>query len=214
MEKKQEVERDYIWPYGLAAFLLGLGTLAITALSLSGPDVSYLRSQWTAWLALALATPAILAYAGGLTDGLVWRPVWRGFWTAGFLAFALHFFWAVYRTYDGDYGAVFLHQGTWFALPNFIAAAIWAVDAMAVWLPQKLSRPAIHWLHGFVWLWVTASFIVSTILRPDMGIMIAGYVFTAAVTMILLLRLRTVFGLASAKPPASGSLPADTAPAK
>ena len=206
---------DHILPYGLAALGLGLGTLVITFYSLGETDVSYARAQMTAWLAMALATFAILWYAAGTIEEPSSRAVWRGFWTAGFLAYALHFFWAVYRTYDGEYGAIIEHQGTLIAYANFIATAIWALDVIAVWLPRKMteSRPIIKWLHFVVWLWVTVTFAVSAFRTGP--IQYVGYVFDGLVILTLALRLRAFIQNAGANqnggrdpPKTAGAIPA------
>ena len=180
-----------ILPYGLALFALGAGTLAITLLAIAAPDVTFFRTIWTSWLSMAITAVAIIAFALGKVDGPRW-PWWRAFWTAGYLAYVLHFRWAVFQTYNGDLSAVIERQEWLVGYSNFLITAFWGADVILAWLPQKL-RPAImpYWLHTIVWAWVTASFVLAAS-RTFVGT-IVGYGLAAVVLGILAWRFRHLF---------------------
>lgn len=190
-------ERRFDWlPFGLALLAFGVGVAVVTFLSISADDVSYARTQWTARLAMGLATPAIVLAVLGATDG-TW---WRSFWTVGFLAYLLHFWWAIFRTFHGDLGAVVLRQD-WVAYSNFAATAIWGLDVLLAWLPIRAGRPGA-WLRGLAWVLVTASFIVASAVFRSGFVAVMGYGLAVLVAAAVLVRLRGLLRGPSATAPA------------
>src|SRR5262249_19726886 len=105
-------------PLGLALGLLGAGALAMTLESLGADNVTYARAEWTARLSLVLAAPAIVLYV--LPGAL--GPWWRAFWSAAMLAYLLHFWWAVFGVFQGDFGVIYDRQG-FVALSNLLLTA-------------------------------------------------------------------------------------------
>ena len=213
-------DADDVLPYGVALLLLGFGTAVVTFGSMVAPDVTYVRSEWTACLAMALSAWTVVELWRGRFGGS-W---WRAFWIAGFLAYALHFWWAVHRVYNDDFAAIILKQGRVAAYANFFATAIWLIDAI-IWLPPKLRQMLLLSIpqtlgqfiftrlpeklkelilqrllpkfpnflppkrrqiilsvfHGFVWLWVMVSFVVSSApeFRPTV-VRVAGFALAIA----------------------------------
>jgi hypothetical protein len=142
-------------PFGTALLLLGLGIAGITFLSLSEPDVSYARTQLTALLAMVLATPAVALYIVEVRSPGRW---WRAFWTVGLAAYLVHFWWAVFRTYYGDFDAIVARQA-WVAYTNFIVTALWLLDVILAWLvPASLASWRVA-LRFIAWAGVTISFV-------------------------------------------------------
>ena len=170
-------------PTGVALLALGLGVAAITFGSIGEDDVSFARTQWTALLAMALAAPAILLYARGRSQTSEW---WRSFWTAGLLAYLLHFWWAVFRTYNGDFAAVIERQGL-VAYSNFLVTILWALDVVAAWLPprERVASP----VHFVTWLLVALSFLASATLFHGGLTALLGYALGAALLAVLVARL-------------------------
>jgi hypothetical protein len=199
-------ERRFDWlPFGLALLALGIGVAAVTLLSISADDVSYARTQGTARLAMVLAAPAIVLAVLGAAGG----PWWRSFWTAGFLAYLLHFWWSIIRTFHGDLGAVVERQD-WVAYSNFAATAIWGLDVLLAWLPVRTGRPGA-WLRVLAWLLVTASFIVASAVFRSGFVAAMGYGLAALVAAAVIVRLRGHMAAAPAWLPTEE--PAPTPPA-
>jgi len=115
---------------GVALLLLGIGIGGITFMSLSESDVGYARTQWTALLAMVLATPAIALYILEIGPPGRW---WRAFWTVGLAAYLVHFWWAVFRSYYGDFDAIVARQG-WVAYTNLAVTILWLADVILAWL--------------------------------------------------------------------------------
>jgi len=171
-------------PLGTALFLLGVGAIGITFMSLSADDVSYARAQWTAGLSLLLAAPAIALYV------LEERPPgrwWRAFWTVALIAYLAHFWWSVFRSYNGDFDAIIARQG-WTAYTNFAVTILWLLDVVLAWLGPR-SRNGFRIALRFVaWVAVTISFLLASAFFRDGTIAMLGIALAAIVVASLLLR--------------------------
>lgn len=180
-----------VLPYGLALLALGIAAVAVTFLSLSEADVTYARSQSTALAAMLLATPALVLYVlpgGGRSD---W---WRAFWTIGLVAYLAHFWWAVFRTYQGDFGAIVERQGS-VAYSNFAVTALWTLDVLLAWLlPPPRGAFAIA-LRFATWLLVAVSFLAAAAFFRSGLIQQLGYALAIALIVAIAVR---VFGFARA----------------
>lgn len=171
-------------PLGLALLLLGAGMAGITFLSIAEGDVSYARTQWTAALALILAAPAIALYV--LEGGPPGRW-WRAFWTVALAAYLAHFWWAVFRAYGGDVGAIVARQG-WVAYTNFAVTIVWTLDVVLAWIMPASAGAARIALRFVAWAGVTISFLVASAFFRSGTIAMLGYVLGAIVIAALLLR--------------------------
>jgi hypothetical protein len=171
------------FPYGLALLGLGTGTLLLTVLSLAEDNVTYARTEWTALLAMLLAAPASVLFALGAPRS---DAAWRAFWTAGLLAYLMHTWWAVARTYHGDLGAIIDRQG-WVAFANAAVTLLWIADvAMAWWrgAPERVAT-VLRWI---TWAAVTASFVVASAVFKSGVVAALGDLYAAAVLVALAFR--------------------------
>jgi len=172
-------------PLGLALLLLGAGVGAITLASIGTDDVSFARTEWSALLALLLAVPAAILYV--LVRGLPGRW-WRAFWTVALIAYLLHFWWAVFRAFNGDLGAVVARQG-WVAYTNFAVTILWTLDGLVAWLLwHRREAVACVILRFVTWAGVTASFLTASAIFRTGTVALIGYAFAAALVVALLLR--------------------------
>ncbi len=166
----------------LAVFGLGVGMLLITLLSLGQENVSYARTEWTALLAMALAVPALLIYAH---DPGAANPWWRSFWTAAAIAYLFHFWWAVFRTYHGDFGAVLSRQG-FVALSNFLVTMVWPADVLLAWLPSLYPhKETVDKFRIFTALLVGISFFMSTAIFRSGLESLFGWLFGLAAAVVI-----------------------------
>lgn len=185
-------------PNGLALLAFGAAMAMVTFLSLPEADVTFARSQGTALAALLVAAPAMLIYAGGKGAPGVW---WRAFWTAGLLTYLAHFWWAVFRTYQGDFAGVVAHQGL-AGVSNYLVTAVWIADVIVAWLPRAIPHAAV--LRGLAWTWVTVSFLTASVVFRTGTVQLAGLLLAAGIILALLLRLID-FRPAHPAPAASGA---------
>lgn len=171
-------------PFGTALFLLGLGIAGITGLSLSQPDVGYARTQWSALLAMALAAPAIALYVLERGPPARW---WRAFWTAGLAAYLAHFWWAVFRTYDGDFAAIAARQG-WVAYTNYAVTILWLADGILAWIAPRSTASWRVALRFIAWAGVTASFISAAAVFREGTVRQLGIALAIVVIAAVLVR--------------------------
>jgi len=79
-----------------------------------------------------LVTPAFCAFPFRRSrSGAAW---WRAFWTAGFIAFAVHFYWSIFVIFDGDWGRI--NDTTRVSAPvaGTVLIVWWALDVLLAWL--------------------------------------------------------------------------------
>ncbi len=112
------------------------------------------RTFFTAWAALILVTPALCTFlfrrssktAGGY---------WLAFWTVSFLAFLVHFYWAVVVIFANDWCKIFNTTRVSAALPDTIFTVWWGLDVLLAWLVQsergliRIQRVLVH-LFAFI----------------------------------------------------------------
>lgn len=65
---------------------------------------------------------------------------WLLFWTFSYLAFLVHFYWAVAIIYDGDISRIFRVMGNVIAGSNFLLAAWWGLDVLLSWIAWIVRR--------------------------------------------------------------------------
>ncbi|MBV8393870.1 MAG: hypothetical protein JOY81_11875 [Alphaproteobacteria bacterium] len=170
-------------PLGMALGLLGLGVAAVTFGTLGADNVTYARTVWTARLALLLAAPAIVLYVANAPRG-TW---WRAFWSAGAAAYLLHFWWAIFRAYGGDFSAVVARQD-WVAYSNLVATALWLASAIAAWVWPAASGWLLRILHFLAWAIVTISFLAATAFFRSGESALFGYFLLALIVGTLVVR--------------------------
>jgi hypothetical protein len=170
--------------FGVALLALALGVAAITFASIGSDDVSYARTQWTARLALVLASPAIVLY---VLEEPPLGPWWRCFWSAGWLAYLLHAWWAVFRAYGGDVGAIADRQG-WVAYTNALVTMLWTLDVLIAWGAIPLGATVAIVIRFVTWALVTASFIVAAAVFRSGVTAELGYALAAALAVSIAMR--------------------------
>jgi hypothetical protein len=172
-------------PYGLALLALGSAIFLVTFLSLSEADVTYARCQWTALAAMLIATPALLLYVLSYHGQGDWR---RAFWTAGLVAYMAHFWWAVFRTYQGDFRAIVEHQG-FVAYSNFLVTLLWIVDAVLAWVATDLPATSTAAVRFVTWLAVGVSFVAASAVFRTGTVQLLGYILGISLIVAAAVRL-------------------------
>jgi hypothetical protein len=91
------------------------------------------RTIFTAWAALLVTTPAFCAFLARRTSG--W---WLAFWTAGLIAFAVHFYWAVVVFFGGDWSRVTSSTRVSAPILDTIFFVWWALDVVLAWMGKEI----------------------------------------------------------------------------
>lgn len=108
------------------------------------------RTFFTAWATLILVTPALCAFLFRRTSESAAR-YWQAFWTVSFVAFVVHFFWAVSVLFDNDWGRILgAHKRVSAPILDTVVAAWWGLDVLLAWLVRderawvRIQRVLVH----------------------------------------------------------------------
>jgi hypothetical protein len=108
------------------------------------------RTFFTAWATLILVTPALCAFLFRRSSESAAR-YWQAFWTVSFIAFLVHFYWAVSVMFDNDWNRIAAADHRVSApVLDTIVAAWWGRDVLASWLVTseglwvRIERSLIH----------------------------------------------------------------------
>lgn len=108
------------------------------------------RTFFTAWAALILVTPALCTFLFRRDSASAAR-YWLAFWTVGFVAFLVHFCWAVCVLFDGEWSRI-LQAHVRVSAPRLdtVVTAWWGLDVLLAWLVQsergwiRIQRVVVH----------------------------------------------------------------------
>ena len=112
---------------------------------------AYYRVIFSIWATIFLLTPALCFHIFSRSTAA--NTYWRALWTAAYLAFLAHIWWAVQGICGGDSHVVFHSQVATPAFPecliehprpDFFLAAWWGFDVVLAWLVTD----DIKWLRG------------------------------------------------------------------
>jgi hypothetical protein len=90
---------------------------------------------------------------------------WLLLWTFGFLAYLVHFYYAVFVHYHGSIAEVYEKQGPKIATSNFLVTAWWGLDVLLGWFGDpnakwiRVQRAAIHVYTALTFLFLPWSFL-------------------------------------------------------
>ena len=134
-------------------------------------SVAYYRVIFSIWATILLVTPALCFHIFSRSNAP--NTYWRAFWTAGYLAFLVHVYWAIWGTCGGDLHIVFNskvpkppseclveHPG-----PDFFLTAWWGLDVLLAWLITdniKLLRVERGALHVLVFTMFFGAFVLAS----------------------------------------------------
>ena len=112
------------------------------------------QTFFTAWAALILVTPALCTFLFRRSSKSA-AGYWLAFWTVSFIAFLVHFYWAVVVIFGSDWDRIFNTTRVSAALPDLIFIVWWGLDVLLAWLIQsetvwiRIQRALVH-LFAFV----------------------------------------------------------------
>ena len=127
------------------------------------------RTAFTAWAALVLATPAFCAFLFRRTSG--W---WLAFWTASFAGFTVHFYWAVFMFFGGDWNRVTHSTRVSVPITDTLFTVWWGVDVLLAWMAVRegklitIERWLVH-LMAFILFFAGAALQGDLLLSRALG---------------------------------------------
>jgi hypothetical protein len=110
-----------------------------------------------------------------------------GGWTFSYLAYLVHFYYAVIVTFGGSVGRVYADQGPLIATTNFLLTLWWGLDVLLAWIQKseprwaRIQRVAAH-------VYVGVMFVIATLALKAGIIRYLGILMTTAVLSCLAVR--------------------------
>jgi len=156
------------------------------------------RTFFTAWATILLLIPALCSFPFRRTSppAAGW---WLAFWTASFIAFAVHLYWAIWVIFGGDWSRITNTTRVSAPILDTVLAVWWALDVLLAWaIPREnrfiaIERTVVSLL-AFV-LFVAGSALEGEILLSKvLGFLLGGAVVISGIAWIA--RRRSVRALA------------------
>jgi len=136
------------------------------------------RVIYTIWTTILFMIPALwLQFSGAAAHGA--RVYWRLCWTAGLLAYWVHFYFTVGVIFHGSLREVYAAQKPIIATSNLLDTAWWTFDVALAWLVRserrwiQVQRIAAH-------AYIAATFFVSAVLIKHGVVKGLGIVMTVS----------------------------------
>jgi hypothetical protein len=152
------------------------------------------RTFFTAWAALILATPAFCTFWFRSSSARA-AHYWLAFWSVGYLAFMIHFYWAVFIFFDADWGRIFNTPRVSAPVPDILLVAWWGIDVLLGWLGlsetvlMRIQRTAVHLL-AFVLFFAGSALEGELPLSHALGFLMGGAVLMSFVLWLIRWRVR------------------------
>ena len=132
----------------LAWVPFSLGMALTILVSVIADDVPHARAQYSIWLALALAAPALFFFARDFGRREL-GPLWRLYWTFALAAYLFHLWYGYEIMFAGDWSAVVASQGALTAYANVVVTVLWILDVVSAWVGAagavaRILRIAAH----------------------------------------------------------------------
>ena len=146
----------------------------------------FYRTIYSIWLTMAFLIPAeVLFFLPG--DSQRKRNYWLLCWTFGFLAFAVHFYYAIGVVFHGSLREVYAKQGVIIATSNLLDFVWWGFDLVLAWFVKseakwiRIQRILAH-------IYIPITFFLSAVVLKQGFVRGLGIVMTVAILASLALR--------------------------
>jgi hypothetical protein len=127
------------------------------------PDLYEARAQYTARVMLLTGSIAVGLFLWRQASQVIDRE-WRWSWTAGWLTYVAHLYFALGMVFHGNLSSAIEHQGWAVAGPNLLLALWWGIDVFLAWWTSSPGKLALVSRWGVHLLFVVAT-VLSTIPR-------------------------------------------------
>ena len=147
------------------------------------------QTFFTAWAALILVTPALCTFWFRTSSERAAR-YWLAFWSASFLAFLIHFYWAVVIFFDNDWERIFNTTRVSAPLPDIVLVVWWGVDVLLAWLSLsetaliRIQRAVVHLL-AFVLFFAGSALEGEILLSRALGFLMGAAVLISFVLWLI-----------------------------
>ncbi|WP_299821101.1 hypothetical protein [uncultured Roseibium sp.] len=142
------------------------------------------RTKLTIWATTFLLVPALAFWLFRTTNRAIANLGYL-FWTAAWVVFLLHAYWAIFIIFDGI-ADTFVQQGTLIAGGNFFLLAVWTLDVAMIWLlPARFQS---YWVQLVARLLAFLIFALTLVALRGGSIQILGFVFTGILVAGALVR--------------------------
>jgi hypothetical protein len=155
------------------------------------------QTFFTAWAALLLVTPALCTFWFRRSSERAAR-YWLAFWSASYVAFLIHLYWAIFVFFGGDWGRIFGTTRVSAPIPDLLLAAWWGADLLLGWLALsetilvRIQRGLVHLL-AFVLFFAGSALEGEIPLSRSLGFLMGGAVLISF--LLWLLRWRRARGV-------------------
>jgi hypothetical protein len=175
----------------VAATFIPFGLLLVAALMAAETalDLPYQRMIYSIWATMALLIPALCLYIYPSRTQPN-KNYWLLFWTFAYLAYLVHFYYAVIVHYHASIPEVFQQQGIKIAGSNFLDTLWWGLDVLLAWTVQsdlkwiRIERLLLN-------IYLPLTFFVASVVIFKGFVNVLGYAMTAGVVLCLIVRLRS-----------------------
>ncbi len=167
-------------PFGLALAAAMFGAE-------SAFDLPNQRMLTSVWAAQALLIPALFLYCAPYR-AQVHRNLWVLFWTFSFLAYLVHFYYAVVVHYHASIPEVWHQQGWKIAGSNFLDTLWWGFDVLLAWTVKgdvkwvRIERLVFN-------IYLPLTFFVASVVIFKGFVNVLGYSMTAAILLGVTIRI-------------------------
>lgn len=149
-------------------------------------DLPQYRMIYSIWASLVLTIPALSFHIlPGVSQTR--QNYWTLLWTFAYGAYLVHFYYAVFVHYHGNFGEMFAHQGLKIAGPNLLVTAWWGLDVILAW-SVDCSKRWVRIERGLVHVLVIGIFFVSSVVIFKGFVNILGYIMVGAMATCVVIR--------------------------
>jgi hypothetical protein len=150
-------------------------------------DLPTSRLIYSIWVTIVLMTPAICLFVlPNATPAR--RNYWLLFWTFSFLAYMVHFYYAVFVHYHGSIREVYASQGVRIATSNFLVTAWWGFDVVLAWFVDSQSK-WIRVQRVLAHIYIPLTFFIASVVIFKGFVNVLGIAMTASILICVLVRV-------------------------
>jgi hypothetical protein len=154
-------------------------------------DLPFHRLIYSIWATMALLIPALCLYILPARTQ-VRMNYWLLLWTFAYLAYLVHFYYAVMVHYHASIPEVFREQGIRIAGSNFLVTFWWGLDVLLAWF----VRADVKWIRIerlLVNIFIPFTFFVASVVIFKGFVNVLGYAMTVSIVICLIARIKAKF---------------------
>jgi len=142
------------------------------------------RTFFTAWAALLLVTPALCLFPFRRSSAKA-AGYWLAFWTASYLAFLIHLYWAIFVIFGGDWARISNSPRVSAPVIDIVFAAWWGVDLLLAWAVRD-DKSLVKFERVLIYLMAIALFIAGSAIEGEIWLSKAlGFTSAGAIALAL-----------------------------